>query len=87
MKKMNFCIPGLMLVLFLFAASVKTNASTLQDSTSYHPIQGKIVDVRTGNPIIFANIYLAGTNIGTVSNSEGDFIVKIPFFIDNKTTS
>ena len=85
MKKMNFCIPGLMLVLFLFAASVKTNASTLQDSTSYHPIQGKIVDVRTGNPIIFANIYLAGTNIGTVSNSEGDFIVKIPFFIENKT--
>ena len=85
MKRINTFTAGLLFLFLLFVISVETIASTLQDSTSYHPIQGRIVDVRTGNPIIFANIYLVGTNIGTVSNSEGDFIVKIPFFIENKT--
>ncbi len=55
------------------------------DTLGYHPVRGKVVDVRTSNPIIFANVYLEGTNIGTVSNSEGEFILKIPLFVDNKT--
>jgi hypothetical protein len=55
-----------------------------EDTLGYYPVQGKIVDIRTGNPIIFANVYLNGTNIGTVSNSDGEFIIKIPLFIENK---
>ncbi|MFC2115638.1 carboxypeptidase-like regulatory domain-containing protein [Bacteroidota bacterium] len=85
MQRTNNFIAGLMFLLLIIGASENTIASHSQDSTAYQPIQGKIVDIRTGNPIIFANIYLAGTNIGTVSNSEGNFLVKIPFFIDNKT--
>ena len=57
----------------------------LQDSTAYQSFQGKVVESRTGNPIIFASIFLTGTNIGTVSNSEGEFIIKVPTFIENKT--
>ncbi len=55
------------------------------DSLAYHPIQGKVLDIETGDPIIFASVYLIGTNIGTVSNSEGEFLIKIPLFIENKT--
>lgn len=84
MNRLKLSITGF-LILFLQAGGYGIISANLQEDTlSYHPVQGKIVDIRTGNPIIFANIYLAGTNIGTVSNSEGEFIIKIPLFIENK---
>jgi hypothetical protein len=55
-----------------------------QDSTEYQSFQGKVVEIQTGKPIIFASIFLSGTNIGTVSNSEGEFLIKVPMFLDNK---
>ena len=55
-----------------------------QDSTEYQSFQGKVVEIQTGKPIIFASIFLSGTNIGTVSNSEGEFLIKIPMFLENK---
>ena len=55
-----------------------------QDSTLYQSFQGKIVDSRTKAPIIFANVFLQGTNIGTVSNSDGEFLIKVPMYIENK---
>lgn len=85
MKYLKSCIAGILLLLLPLGGFGNIIASVIQDSTSYHPIQGKIVDIRTGDPIIFANIYLSGTNIGTISNSDGEFIVKIPLFIENKT--
>lgn len=48
-----------------------------QDTTKYMTFTGKIVDNQTKKPIPFASIYKQGTNIGTVSNIEGDFIFKI----------
>jgi hypothetical protein len=54
-----------------------------QDSTEYRSFQGKVVDSKSGDPIIFASIFLAGTNIGTVSNSEGEFLIKIPMFLES----
>ncbi len=75
-----------MLFLALFLGILgEASAAVVQDSTTYLSIQGRIVDDLTGNPVIFANVYLAGSNIGTVSNSDGEFIVKIPLVIENKT--
>jgi len=74
----------LFLTLFLGILGEAT-AAVVQDSTAYLSIQGRIVNIRTGNPVIFANVYLAGSNIGTVSNSDGEFIIKIPLLIENKT--
>jgi hypothetical protein len=55
-----------------------------QDSSAYQSFQGRVVEVQTGKPIVFASIFLSGTNIGTVSNSDGEFIIKIPMFLENK---
>jgi CarboxypepD_reg-like domain len=41
-------------------------------------LTGKIIDKETLKPIMFANIYVVGTFIGTVANSEGEFLLKIP---------
>jgi hypothetical protein len=85
MKKLKFIITGLFVLLLHFGGSIDINASYQDDTLAYYPVQGKIVDINTNNPIIFANIYVAGTNIGTVSNSDGNFIIKIPLFIEDKT--
>jgi hypothetical protein len=72
---------------FLFSdlqAGSMRSARVYQDSTAYQSFQGKVLDSQTGKPIIFASIYLTGTNIGTVSNSEGEFLIKIPMFLENK---
>ena len=59
-------------------------SAAYQDSAAYKSFHGKIIDSRTKNPIIFANVFLQGTNIGTVSNSEGEFLIKVPMYIENK---
>jgi hypothetical protein len=40
--------------------------------------KGKVVDSDNGNPLVFATISIEGTNIATVTNSEGDFTLKVP---------
>ncbi|MFC2138559.1 carboxypeptidase-like regulatory domain-containing protein [Bacteroidota bacterium] len=39
---------------------------------------GKVIDSETKKPVIFANVYISGTSIGTVSNSDGEFVLKVP---------
>jgi hypothetical protein len=49
-----------------------------QDTLVYKEYQGKIIDAKTKKPVVFSNVYLDGTSIGTVTNSEGEFVLKIP---------
>ncbi len=41
-------------------------------------ISGKVVDATTKEPVIGASITVDGTNLGTVSNLEGNFTLKVP---------
>ena len=85
MKEMKYYIAALLLLLLNSTVKATCPQDSQEDTLAYIPVSGKILDLRNDNPIIFANIYLAGTNIGTVSNSDGEFIIKIPLFIENKT--
>ena len=49
-----------------------------QDDNSFIPFKGEIVDEENGKPLIFANITLENNNISTVSNTEGEFLLKVP---------
>lgn len=53
---------------FLFFVTLKVNAQNLQ---------GKIIDETTGNGIPFASVGIVGTNIASVSNENGDFVLKL----------
>jgi hypothetical protein len=44
---------------------------------SYFTVTGQLKDSKTGDKIIYANISVPGTGIGTVSNSEGEFTLKV----------
>ena len=44
---------------------------------SFYTISGQLKDAKTNDKIIYATISVPGTGIGTVSNSEGEFILKV----------
>lgn len=48
------------------------------DTLNYKSFSGKVVDKATNKPVVFANVYVSGSSLGTVTNSEGEFIIKIP---------
>lgn len=40
-------------------------------------IRGRVVDAETGLPLIFAGISVQGSNVSTVTNLDGEFILKV----------
>lgn len=49
-----------------------------QQITTFNQFKGKVTDSQTNVPLVFASVGLEGTNISTVTNTEGDFLLKIP---------
>lgn len=49
-----------------------------QDNQNYLQYKGEVVDSQDKNPLVFASLTLEGTNISTVTNTEGEFLLKIP---------
>ena len=48
------------------------------DSLKIKSYSGKVIDKKTGEPIVFASVFISETRTGTVTNSDGDFIIKVP---------
>jgi hypothetical protein len=74
---------GLMLMVISFSSiqakgSDRNHERSAQD-TSYRVFTGKVIDNATRKPVVFANVYLIGSSLGTVTNAEGEFILKVPF--------
>jgi len=46
-------------------------------------VSGRIIDQDTRKPVPFANICLIGRSLGSVSNINGEFIIKIPGYLQN----
>ncbi|MDD3907847.1 MAG: carboxypeptidase-like regulatory domain-containing protein [Bacteroidales bacterium] len=73
---MLFCSEG------LYASSVG-QLKAQSDSTGFVLYKGKVMDHKSGNPLAFASIMLKGSNISTITNSEGAFSIKIPLNLLN----
>ena len=80
------CIMGLF---FFFLAIIQSeaqiNSFNNNDSSSFKYFKGTILDSKSKNELTFASITVSGSNISTISNSEGDFLIKIP--IDRQDAS
>jgi len=59
-------------------ASATPDEQTTEDTLSYESYTGKILDNDTKKPVVFANVILKGTSIGTVTNADGEFLIKAP---------
>ncbi len=49
-----------------------------KDSVAYTTLTAQIIDQTTKKPVVFASVFQTGSNIGTVTNSDGEFILKVP---------
>ena len=89
---MRFFISFVALIL-LFAYPHNTYATVLlqdniqQDTQSYTEFKGIVIDSKTKEPLIFADLNVNSTNIRTVTNKEGEFLLKVPnSLLDKKIT-
>lgn len=62
----------------ILAGNAYSKKNSQNDTISYIQVKGLVVDSQTGEALTFASINVAGTNIATVCNSEGEFILKVP---------
>jgi hypothetical protein len=49
-----------------------------KDSVKYESFSGRVLDKNTLKPLVFADVQIKETNIGVVTNSDGEFIIKVP---------
>lgn len=75
-------ILALLLCVPTFAASPLTEDTAIESFSEY---KSTVVDGKTFSPLAFAHISIVGTNISTVTNTEGEFSLKVPTtYIDSK---
>ena len=65
---------------FIVGFHQKTFSSNniLNDTIGYNSYKGIVIDGKTKEPLEFASISVNETNISTVANSKGEFLLKIP---------
>jgi RNase P/RNase MRP subunit p29 len=73
-----------LLFVFVLLSILLGNSYAQESNEAVIVLKGKLIDETTKKPVIFANVYIANTNIGTVSNSEGEFIIKVPKDLQTK---
>lgn len=79
-------IKGIMTIsvlLFIIGSSTvnliaSTPESNLRDSIAFTQYKGKVVDSKSKKELTFATLSILGTNIAGVTNSEGEFSIKVP---------
>jgi hypothetical protein len=69
-------------VLALFSVQTISAGTTKEKSKknqqAYTSIKGKVVDKESLNALVFASVTLKETNIATVTNIDGEFVIKVP---------
>ncbi len=58
----------------------KESSAFQQDDASvdYNQYSGEVTEESSNKPLVFATITIEGTNISTITNTEGSFLLKVP---------
>jgi len=71
-------------LMFLVCFLLISNFSFAQNTKEF---KGRVIDSDTNDPLAFATLVVDGTNISTVTNTNGKFILKVPIDSQNKIVS
>lgn len=78
---------AVLLVLFGLVIGTQQTAAffqeEIQEETDYNQYRGEILDSDSKKPLVFASLTLEESNISTITNTEGKFLLKIPQDIDD----
>ncbi len=82
----------LLFVAFIFFTPHLIYSSYFQQNTEidkfqYVEFKGEVVDEKSGDPIISAHLTVENSNISTITNSEGEFSLKIPADLMNSSVT
>lgn len=76
MKTLTRLIMGLMALLMI--PTIHLTAQVETPPGDFITVEGLVRDKESRKKLEYVNITVAGTNIGTVTNADGDFLIKIP---------
>ncbi len=71
----------LLLALFIGVAGTQSASAFFQDqeeAVSFTQYKGEILDADSKKPLVFATLSIADSNISTITNTEGQFTLKVP---------
>jgi len=71
-KTLIFCF------FFIGFSQFSTAGIVENDTIGFNQYKGKIVDSKNKRELIFATLSVNGTNISTISNTQGEFLLKVP---------
>ena len=76
-------IPVIAIIILAFLTAQTASAGTIKnekkkDQQTYLSVKGKVVDKETLNALVFASVALKESNIATITNIDGEFLIKIP---------
>jgi hypothetical protein len=74
---LNYGIIGRHLVVYRPVKTQTINPESSVDSVYYFTISGKVFDRDNRQPLPFSTVYLVGKTVGTISNEEGEFQLKL----------
>jgi hypothetical protein len=74
LKSILFLIFAVALQNFSMASTTKI----LNDTLGFNEYKGKVIDSKTKKPLVFASLTIDDTNISTISNTQGEFLLKVP---------
>jgi len=66
------------ITIFLISLSLALSAMSQGGSKVAHTIKGKVVNSQSNRPVSYTNIGLEGTFFGTASDGDGNFELKVP---------
>ena len=75
----KFTLPIFLAALHLCLGQVFSQEDSQPD---FRQFSGMVVDRGTGSPLVFATLTLKDQNISTVTNSDGEFLLKVPDSIE-----
>lgn len=81
--KSRFIFSIITCVIFLTTNSIEKLHA--QDTASFKEINGTVLDADNKSPLVFADIIVNQSNISTVTNSEGEFSLKVPLSMLHQT--
>ena len=82
-KSLVIAISFLFSILFIHTSFASNNVET--DTIGFNRYKGKVIDSKTKKSLIFASLNVNESNISTVTNSQGEFLLKVPKKLINKS--
>lgn len=79
-QKLKISLKYMFLVSYLIVASNSLHAinKNFDEDENFTSYKGKVIDTETMAPLVFATVAIEGSNLATVTNTEGKFSLKVP---------